>query len=153
MNTKFEKAVRKALVLNSLEEHEKQNFQARMDYNRIGFILQALLPILDRFVESTQTKFALKKAVKDFIRESEKFIKEHHAAYEEHTPVDNEDKEVETRDIYVLTARAYDSIVESLYNDKPNEILSKKHLVDKFLELGGDLEDVSIPFKPINSEK
>lgn len=153
MKIDIERAIRKALVLNNLEEHEKQNFQARMDYNRIGFILQALLPILDRFVESTQTKFALKKAVKDFIRESEKFIKEHHAAYEEHTPVDNEDKEIETRDIYVLTARAYDSLVESLYNDKPNEILSKKCLVDKFLESGGNLEDVNILFKPINSEK
>ena len=152
MKIDIERAVRKALVLNNLEEHEKQNFQARMDYNRIGFILQALLPILDRFVESTQTKFALKKAVKDFIRESEKFIKEHHAAYEEHTPVDNEDKEVETRDIYVLTARAYDSLVESLYNDKPNEILSKKYLIDKYLSSGKSLEDINIPFKPINSQ-
>ena len=152
MNTKFEKAVRKALILNNLEEHEKQNFQARMDYNRIGFILQAILPILDRFVESTQTKFGLRKAVKDFIRESEKFIEEHYTAYEKHTPVQNGDKDIETMDIYVLTARAYDSLVESLYNDKPNEILSKKYIIDKFLSSGKNLEDVNIPFKPINSK-
>lgn len=152
MNKKFEKAVKRALILNNLEEHEKQNFQARMDYNRIGFILQSLLPILDRFVESTQTKFALRKAVKDFIRESEKFIEEHYAAYEEHVPVQNGDKDVETLDIYVLTARAYDSLVESLYNDKPNEILSKKYLIDKYLSSGKSLEDINIPFKPINSQ-
>lgn len=150
MEKNIETSVRQAIMLGSLADTEKANFEARMDYNRIGFILQALVPILDRFAEDTRTKFGLKKAVKDFIRESEKFIAEHHKAYEEHIPVLQEEKEVETRDIYNVTAQAYDWVVEMLYHDKANEILSKKRLVDQFLEAGGDLEDVNIPFKPIS---
>lgn len=151
-NQNIDVAVKQALKLGGMAELEKLNYDVRMDYNRIGFILQALVPILDRLLEHNTSRFALKKAIKDFIRESEKMIKEHHGAYENHVEVDQDGVKIETSDIYNITAKAYDYIVDCLYYDKPNEILSKKSIVDKFLAEGGNLEDISIPFRSINQE-
>lgn len=149
----IDKAVKQAMMLSSRLTLENATYQARVDYNRVGFALQAILPILDRLVENTRTKFGLKKAVKDLIRESEDFIKKHHEAYEQHDPMVQDEKDIETRDIYMITARAYDWVIEMLYSDKPNEILSKKHLIDQYLEAGNSLEDVNVLYNPLNKKE
>ena len=37
-------------------------------YNKVGFICQSLIPLIDDLIETTKPKFALKRSVKELLR-------------------------------------------------------------------------------------
>lgn len=132
------------------KDFEKRSYRAKINYNKVAFICQALLPILDELIDTNQARFGLKKAIKDFIRESESIIENHYEAYAAFGTVNQDGKDaVDAKEIYKLTALAYDWVLDLLQNYNHNEVLAVKGLVDQYLESGKKLEDVNINFKPM----
>lgn len=119
-------------------------------YNKVGFIAQSLIPIIDELIETTSPKFAFKKACKDLLHESEKMTKEHYKNFEEFGKVEsNEGKAHESLDIYQITSLAYDSAVEFFTTRSPNEVVSIMELIRRLEKDGVNLMDIGVNYEPM----
>lgn len=144
------KTIIRAIKEGAEKDLKKRSYRAKINYNKVAFICQALLPILDELVDTNQARFGLKKAIKDFIRESESVIKDHYDAYASFGLLSQpEEGDIDAKEVYKITALAYDWVLDLLQNYKHNEVLAVKGLVDQYLESGKKLEDVNINFKPM----
>ncbi|OPC76195.1 hypothetical protein BAZ12_19490 [Elizabethkingia miricola] len=115
-------------------------------YNEIGFIAQALIPKIDLLKETDNPKRQFKKAINDFLSECEKITKEHRGNFENFGVIEsNEGCKHDAIDIYTLTAKAYDELL-----DLPaNEITSLMTLNRRLKESGVDYKEVLIDYQPV----
>lgn len=119
-------------------------------YNQIGFITQVLVPKIDVLMETNKPKHAFKKACKDYLRESEKFLNEHYKNFEDFGKIEaNDGKTHESLDIYQITAKAYDEAFEFISNRTPNEVVSIMTLINRLEKDGVNLSEINIDYEPI----
>lgn len=118
-------------------------------YNQTGFICQALIPLVDQLIETTTPKFALKRAVNEFLRETEKMSYEHYSNFENYGKVQSAEGEHESLDIYQLTAKSYDEAVQFFIERSPNEIVSIMELIRRLEKDGVNLSDIAVDYQPM----
>ena len=118
-------------------------------YNQIGFICQALIPLVDQLIETTTPKFALKRAVNELLRETEKMSYEHYSNFENYGKVQSAEGEHESLDIYQLTSKAYDQAVNFFIERSPNEIVSIMELIRRLEKDGVNLSDIAVDYQPM----
>lgn len=147
MNEKIRKTHYRNLLAQAQDKTD--TFKATINYNKLGFMCLAAIPILDEMLETTEPRFALKRAMKEFLIEAEKLSNQHYKYYESYQKVEQDGKDISTLDIYHQTAMAYDWFLNLFTNFKPNEILSLKALDERFRAQGYSYEDTTIQFKPL----
>lgn len=118
-------------------------------YNQTGFICQALIPLVDQLIETTTPKFALKRAVNELLRETEKMSYEHYSNFENYGKVQSAEGEHESLDIYQLTAKSYDEAVQFFIERSPNEIVSIMELIRQLEKDGVNLSDIAVDYQPM----
>ena len=118
-------------------------------YNQTGFICQALIPLVDQLIETTTPKFALKRAVNELLRETEKMSYEHYSNFENYGKVQSDEGEHESLDIYQLTSKAYDQAVNFFIERSPNEIVSIMELIRRLEKNGVNLSDIAVDYQPM----
>ena len=118
-------------------------------YNQTGFICQALIPLVDQLIETTTPKFALKRAVNELLRETEKMSYEHYSNFENYGKVKSAEGEHESLDIYQLTSKAYDQAVNFFIERSPNEIVSIMELIRRLEKDGVNLSDIAVDYQPM----
>ena len=118
-------------------------------YNQTGFICQALIPLVDQLIETTTPKFALKRAVNELLRETEKMSYEHYSNFENYGKVQSDEGEHESLDIYQLTSKSYDSAVHFFIERSPNEIVSIMELIRRLEKDGVNLSDIAVDYQPM----
>ena len=118
-------------------------------YNQTGFICQALIPLIDQLIETTTPKFALKRAVNELLRETEKMSYEHYSNFENYGKVQSAEGEHESLDIYQLTAKSYDEAVKFFIERSPNEIVSIMELIRRLEKDGVNLSDIAVDYQPM----
>lgn len=118
-------------------------------YNKIGFLAQSLIPMIDDMLETTKPKFALKKAVNDYLRETEKLSFEHYQNFEEFGKVESTEGSHESLDIYQLTAKSYDEAINFFIERSPNEIVSIMELIRRLEKDGVNLSDIAVNYQPL----
>lgn len=118
-------------------------------YNQTGFICQALIPLVDQLIETTTPKFALKRAVNELLRETEKMSYEHYSNFENYGKVQSAEGEHESLDIYQLTSKSYDEAVKFFIERSPNEIVSIMELIRRLEKDGVNLSDIAIDYQPM----
>lgn len=128
---------------------EKADYEARLNFNKLAFISEILIEIIDNLKETNQYRHGLKKALNDALREAEKVVGLQVMAYENHGNVDNDGNEIHSLNVYTITSRAYDEAFRMFSERNPGEIVSIMELVRRFEEKGGKLEDVKIEYKPV----
>ncbi|MCT4321844.1 hypothetical protein [Elizabethkingia anophelis] len=114
-------------------------------YNEIGFIAQALIPKIDTLKETNKPKHQLKKAVNDLLSELEKMTKEHRANFEHYGKIEAKDGNHDALDIYYVTAKAYDELLDLPAND----ITSLMALNRKLKAEEVDYKEVLIDYIPV----
>ncbi|MBG0512908.1 hypothetical protein I4P13_15510 [Elizabethkingia meningoseptica] len=114
-------------------------------YNEIGFIAQSLIPKIDTLKETNKPKHQLKKAVNDLLSELEKVTKEHRANFEHYGKIEAKDGNHDALDIYYVTAKAYDELLDLPAND----ITSLMALNRRLKAEGVDYKEVLIDYIPI----
>lgn len=121
--------------------------KANNSYNSLAFLAQTMIPHIDNIVETDKPKFALKKALKDTLRECEKITNEHYQNFANFGIVEDatSEKGHQALDIYTITAKAYDS----LFSRSANEIVSICALVERLEKDGVKLNDIAISYEPI----
>lgn len=118
-------------------------------YNKVGFLAQSMIPMIDDLIETTTPKFALKKAVNDLLRETEKMSYEHYSNFENYGKVQSDEGEHESLDIYQLTAKSYDEAVKFFIERSPNEIVSIMELIRRLEKDGVNLSDIAVDYQPM----
>ena len=118
-------------------------------YNKVGFICQSLIPLVDDLIETTTPKFALKRAVNELLRETEKMSYEHYSNFENYGKVQSAEGEHESLDIYQLTAKSYDEAVNFFIERSPNEIVSIMELIRRLEKDGVNLSDIAVDYQPM----
>lgn len=120
--------------------------RAREIANRVAFITQALLPLLDELEETTTPKREFKYHLKRAIAEAEKVVAQHFKAYNEFGKITQPDgMDIDAKDVYYITARAYDFLLHR----PPNEVGSIAELVKGYEAGGVDWKDFEIEAKQI----
>lgn len=118
-------------------------------YNKVGFLCQSLIPLVDDLIETTTPKFALKRAVNELLRETEKMSYEHYSNFENYGKVQSAEGEHESLDIYQLTAKSYDEAVQFFIKRSPNEIVSIMELIRRLEKDGVNLSDIAVDYQPM----
>ena len=118
-------------------------------YNQLGFMCQSMIPMIDVMIETTTPKFALKRAVNELLRETEKMSYEHYSNFENYGKVQSAEGEHESLDIYQLTSKAYDQAVNFFIERSPNEIVSIMELIRRLEKDGVNLSDIAVDYHPM----
>ena len=118
-------------------------------YNQLGFMCQSMIPMIDVMIETTTPKFALKRAVNELLRETEKMSYEHYSNFENYGKVQSDEGEHESLDIYQLTSKAYDQAVNFFIERSPNEIVSIMELIRRLEKNGVNLSDIAVDYQPM----
>ncbi len=124
------------------------NLQAKITYNRAAYIAQSLIPILDALEETTEPKRELKFHLKRTFEELDKLVRKHEREYRNHGLIEQEDSNlapISGQDMYNITAKAYDFILEK----QPNEIVSIVELVKSYEAGGINYGDFEVEYKPL----
>ncbi|MCT3642290.1 MULTISPECIES: hypothetical protein [Elizabethkingia] len=131
---------------NIIITHQNKQKLANNAYNEIGFIAQSLIPKIDLLKETNNPKRQLKKAVNDLLSELEKMTKEHRGKFETYGIIESDEgSKHDVLDVYNLTAKAYDELL-----DLPaNEITSLMALNRKLKDKGVDYTQVLIDYIPV----
>lgn len=127
---------------------EKKNLQSKIDYNIMGFLCNALIPVIDRLKESTEYKFSLKKACNDTLREAEKVNLTHFNSYHDYGIIKTAEGDMHSLSIHNTTSKAYDYMLELIVNRSPSHIVSIVELLKRAEEKGLDLQEVFSEYEP-----
>lgn len=130
--------------------NEERNKKANNAYNKVGFLAQTLIPLIDDFMDTDKPKRLFKKACNDLLSEAVKMNNEHYADFSQFGKIANpEGLEHESLDIYNITAKAYDEAYEFFTTRKPNHVVSIMELIKRLEADGIDLNEIAVNYEPL----
>lgn len=135
-------------IFNITFDTTKKDLEAQKNYNIMGFLCNALIPVVDELKDTTEYKQSLKSACNNVLREAEKVNLIHYNKYENYGFVQNEGKEVHSLNIHNMTSNAYELALKMIVERAPSEIVSIMQLITAAEENGLKLSDVLIEFVP-----
>ena len=112
---------------------EKADFEAKLNYNKIGFLADILVEVNEKLHGK-----GLSKAC-------ESIITSHYKSFENFGNIED----MHSLNIYQITAKAYEEAFKFFTERKPNEICSIMELIRKSEEKGLDLKDIAIEYVPV----
>ena len=129
----------------------KKDEQIRSDYNALCFLINCIIPIIDRLEENSTWRHNLKKLGNNFRSEIIKLSDEHGNTFINHGAIDKpEGGTIDAQDIYKITNIAYDKALEWFTTRKPNHIVSLITSIEKLEENDNNfLDNVLTEYKPI----
>ena len=125
---------------------EKADFEAKLNYNKIGFLADILVEVNEKLLETNQYRQEIKLHGKGLSKACESIITSHYKSFEDFGNIDD----MHSLNIYQITAKAYDEAFKFFTERKPNEICSIMELIRKSEEKGLDLKDIAIEYVPVN---
>jgi hypothetical protein len=124
---------------------EKADFEAKLNYNKIGFLADILVEVNEKLLETNQYRQEIKLHGKGLSKACESIITSHYRSFEDFGNIED----MHSLNIYQITAKAYDEAFKFFTERKPNEICSIMELIRKSEEKGLDLKDIAIEYVPI----
>lgn len=128
---------------------EKEDYEAKMNYNKMGFLADVAIEVNEMLKDTNQYRQQIKFHANALQKEMEKIVGVHAKSYNEFGNVDNEGKSMDARNIYNISSKAYDEAFEFFCNRNPAEIVSAMELIRQFEANGGNLADISVQYQPI----
>lgn len=124
---------------------EKADFEAKLNYNKIGFLADILVEVNEKLLETNQYRQEIKLHGKGLSKACESIITSHYKSFENFGNIED----MHSLNIYQITAKDYDEAFKFFTERKPNEICSIMELIRKSEEKGLDLKDINIEYQPI----
>ena len=124
---------------------EKADFEAKLNYNKIGFLADILVEVNEKLLETNQYRQEIKLHGKGLSKACESIITSHYKSFEDFGNIDD----MHSLNIYQITAKAYEEAFKFFTERKPNEICSIMELIRRSEENGLDLKDISIEYVPV----
>lgn len=128
---------------------EKKDYEAKMNYNKMGFLADVVIEINESLKDTTAYRQSIKYHANALQKEMERIVGIHAKSYNEFGNVDNDGKSMDARNIYNISSKAYDQAFDFFCNRNPAEIVSAMELVRQYEANGGDLADVRVQYEPI----
>ena len=125
---------------------EKADFEAKLNYNKIGFLADILVEVNEKLLETNQYRQEIKLHGKGLSKACESIINTHYKSFEDFGNIDD----MHSLNIYQITAKAYEEAFKFFTDRKPNEICSIMELIRRSEENGLDLKDIAIEYVPVN---
>ena len=125
---------------------EKADFEAKLNYNKIGFLADILVEVNEKLLETNQYRQEIKLHGKGLSKACESIITSHYKSFEDFGNIDD----MHSLNIYQITAKAYEEAFKFFTERKPNEICSIMELIRRSEENGLDLKDIIIEYVPVN---
>ena len=124
---------------------EKADFEAKLNYNKIGFLADILVEVNEKLLETNQYRQEIKLHGKGLSKACESIITSHYKSFENFGNIDD----MHSLNIYQITAKAYEEAFKFFTERKPNEICSIMELIRRSEENGLDLKDIVIEYVPV----
>ena len=124
---------------------EKADFEAKLNYNKIGFLADILVEVNEKLLETNQYRQEIKLHGKGLSKACESIITSHYKSFENFGNIDD----MHSLNIYQITAKAYEEAIKFFAERKPNEICSIMELIRRSEENGMDLKDIIIEYVPV----
>ena len=124
---------------------EKADFEAKLNYNKIGFLADILVEVNEKLLETNQYRQEIKLHGKGLSKACESIITSHYKSFENFGNIDD----MHSLNIYQITAKSYEEAFKFFTERKPNEICSIMELIRRSEENGLDLKDISIEYVPV----
>lgn len=124
---------------------EKADFEAKLNYNKIGFLADILVEVNEKLLETNQYRQEIKLHGKGLSKACESIINTHYKSFEDFGNIDD----MHSLNIYQITAKAYEEAFKFFTERKPNEICSIMQLIRRSEEKGLDLKDIAIEYVPV----
>ena len=124
---------------------EKADFEAKLNYNKIGFLADILVEVNEKLLETNQYRQEIKLHGKGLSKACESIINTHYKSFENFGNIDD----MHSLNIYQITAKAYEEAFKFFTERKPNEICSIMELIRRSEENGLDLKDIAIEYIPV----
>lgn len=132
------------------------------ELNKIGFLSDVFIDLIDRLEGSNVYKLKLKNLLKQVLKELEKISGFQYKAYATYGMLPNysesqknsKDKKIDSLDVYTITSKAYQELFDLLTNKKPSDlVVLLEHLKNLSEE---ELKEIGVDYTPIirtNEEK
>ena len=124
---------------------EKADFEAKLNYNKIGFLADILVEVNEKLLETNQYRQEIKLHGKGLSKACESIINTHYKSFENFGNIED----MHSLNIYQITAKAYEEAFKFFTERKPNEICSIMQLIRRSEENGLDLKDIAIEYVPV----
>ena len=124
---------------------EKADFEAKLNYNKIGFLADILVEVNEKLLETNQYRQEIKLHGKGLSKACESIINTHYKSFENFGNIDD----MHSLNIYQITAKSYEEAFKFFTERKPNEICSIMELIRRSEENGLDLKDIAIEYVPV----
>ncbi len=116
---------------------KKEEFY-RTEFNKMSFLAPIMIEIVDKLKGTDQYRLGLKRHLNGVLRELEKLTDYHFGLYENHAEDD-----IDGRDIYNVTAKAYDFLLSKT----PVDIIHISNIVKELDRSGIKYTDKDIQFQ------
>ena len=124
---------------------EKADFEAKLNYNKIGFLADILVEVNEKLLETNQYRQEIKLHGKGLSKACESIITSHYKSFENFGNIED----MHSLNIYQITAKAYEEAFKFFTERKPNEICSIMELIRRSEKNGLDLKDITIEYVPV----
>lgn len=128
---------------------ENQDHEFRMNYNKLAFLVPILIDLMDKLSESNAYKHNFKNFGKLFLAEGEKIMKTHFGLYENHGIIEDGINNVDAKDLYNVSAKAYEMAFEFFTTRKSSEVSSIMSIIKYCEKEGMELSDYLVEFVPL----
>lgn len=125
------------------------------ELNKIGFLSDVFIDLIDRLEGSNVYKLKLKNLLKQVLKELEKISGFQYKAYATYGMLPNysesqknsKDKKIDSLDVYTITSKAYQELFDLLTNKKPSDlVVLLEHLKNLSEE---ELKEIGVDYTPI----
>lgn len=130
--------------------NEERDHQARLNYNRLCFILNCFIRTMDSLQDSNQYRHAMKQKGNQLLKEAEQICNTHQWAFCKFGTIDNEGVSIDAEDVFNITDDAYERLINFFVTREPNHIVSVMTLLERLEEKDPDfLNKIEAPFTPV----
>lgn len=141
------KITRQAGIFPITFDTEKADFEARVNYNKLGFLADIIIDVNDTLTETNVYKQGIKLHAKGLVKELEKVVDVHYKSYHNFGTVD--DTNMHSLNIYQISAKAYAEAFKFFTERSPSDICSIMEIIRQAESKGLNLQDINIEYDPV----
>lgn len=125
------------------------------ELNKIGFLSDVFIDLIDRLEGSNVYKLKLKNLLKQVLKELEKISGFQYKAYATYGMLPNysksqdnsKDEKIDSLDVYTITSKAYQELFDLLTNKKPSDLVVLLEYLKNLSE--EELKEIGVDYTPI----
>lgn len=139
-------------MTNNIILSSKTDTIARDNWNKLGFIAPIVIDIIDRLKDTNAYEKQLKFHLNQGLKLLEKVSDKHSSAYQNYGEIQQPDGDlapIHSRDVYNITAKAYEVLFMIFTEKSPSEICCIAQLISTAYEKGIDLTQIEIPYEKL----